>query len=74
MGINSPLHGELIDPVMGVSYNKNVGLALDADLTLFVVDADVSLECGVARTHVRRKMRSCSDPRLKWNAKLLRPA
>ena len=27
---------------MKVCYNKNVGLALDADLALLVVDADVS--------------------------------
>jgi len=26
----------LIDPVMGVSYNKNMGLMLDADLTLLL--------------------------------------
>ena len=27
---------------MGVSYNINTGLAMDVDLALFVVDADVS--------------------------------
>ena len=32
---------------MGVSYNINAGLVLDADLTLLVIDADVS-ERGVA--------------------------
>jgi len=40
-----------------------VGLAVDADLTLLVVDTDVSV-----------KMWSYSDPRLKWDAELLRPA
>ena len=48
------LHGELIDPVMGISYNKNVGLALDADLALLIVDTDVSV-----------KMRKCLDQHLK---------
>ena len=38
-------------PVMGVSYNENVGLALDADVALLVVDADV-LKCRVAQTCV----------------------
>ena len=47
---------------MGVSYNRNAGLAVDASLALFVVDVDVSV-----------RTRSCSDPRLKWDAKLLRP-
>ena len=51
MGINSPLRGKLIDPVMGVCYNRNAGLALDADLELLVVDAGVS-ECGVAQTRI----------------------
>jgi len=35
---------------MGVGYNRNTGLAVDADLELFVVDADVSV-----------RTRSCSD-------------
>ena len=43
MGINSPLRGESIDPVMGVSYNRNAGLELDADLALKVVDTGVSV-------------------------------
>ena len=47
---------------MGVSYNKNAGLAVDADLTLFVVDVDVSV-----------KTQNCSDTRLKWDAEWLRP-
>ena len=51
MGINSPGCGELIDPVMGVCYNRNVGLVLDADLALLVVDAGVS-ECGVDQTRI----------------------
>jgi len=46
--------GELIDSVMEISYNRNVGLAVDADLTLFVIDEDVSV-----------RMWSFSDPRLK---------
>ena len=28
---------------MGISYNRNAGLVVDADLALFVVDADVSV-------------------------------
>ena len=51
MGINSPGCGELIDPVMGVCYNRNAGLVLDTDLVLVFVDAGV-LECGVAQTHI----------------------
>jgi len=47
---------------MGISYNRNVGLAVDVDLVLFVVDADISV-----------RMQSCSDPCLKWDAELLRP-
>ena len=51
MGIKSPLRGELIELVMGVCYNRNVGLALDADLILLVVDAGIS-ERGVAQTRI----------------------
>ena len=51
MEINSPLHWELIYPVMGVSYNRNAGLALDADLALLVVEAGIS-ERGVAKIHI----------------------
>jgi len=47
---------------MRVSYNRNASFAVDADLALFVVDADISV-----------RMRSCSDPHLKWDAELLRP-
>ena len=39
-GLTPPLHGESIDPVMGVSYNKNMCLMLDADLTL-LLDAEL---------------------------------
>ena len=39
---------------MKVSYNRNAGLTLDADLALLVVDAGFSV-----------RMRSYSDPRLK---------
>ena len=60
MGINFLLCGKLIDLVMGISYNINAGLALDADLALFAVDADVSV-----------KMRSCSDLQEAQDAKLL---
>ena len=63
MGINSPLRGESIDLIMRASYNRNTVLALDADLALLVVDADVSV-----------RMRSCLDPHLKRGAELLRPA
>ena len=55
---------------MGVYYNRNAGLALDADLALLVVDA--GLECGVAQTHILSETQDFSDPHLKWNAKLLR--
>ena len=41
MGINSPLPEELINPVMGVSYNRSAGLALDADLVVLVIDVGV---------------------------------
>jgi len=54
MGINSTLRRESIDPVMEVDYNRNVGLTLETDLTLLVVDAGVSA-----------RMRSCSDLCLK---------
>ena len=49
-------------PSNGVSYNRNAGLALDADLALFVVDEGISV-----------LMQSCSDPRLEWDAMFLRP-
>ena len=48
---------------MGVSYNRNTGLALDANLALHIVDAGVSV-----------RTLSCSDPRLKLDAWFLRPA
>jgi len=47
---------------MEISYKKNAGLAVDADLTLLVVDTDVSV-----------KMWSYSDPRLKWMRSYLDP-
>ena len=50
-GLTPPLRGELIDPVMDVSYNKNAGLMLDADPVLLVVDAGIS-EREVAQTHI----------------------
>ena len=51
MGLTPPLRGELIDPIIGVSYNRNAGLALDVDLTLLVVNASVSKH-EVAHTRV----------------------
>ena len=48
---------------MEINYNRNTGLVVDADLALFIVDADISV-----------RMRSCSDPHLQWDTKLLRPA
>ena len=42
MGLTVPLCEKLINPVMGISYNRNVGLVLNAGLALFVIDADVS--------------------------------
>jgi len=51
MGLTFPLCGELIDPIMGVCYNINVGFVLDADLMLLVIDAGVS-ERRVVQTHV----------------------
>jgi len=62
MGINSHITWRVIDPVMGVNYNRNAGLMLDAYLTLFIIDASVSV-----------RTRSYSDPRLKWDAGFLRP-
>jgi len=47
---------------MGISYNINAGFALDADLALFAVDADVSV-----------KTWSCSDPHEAQDAELLIP-
>ena len=61
------------DPVMGVSYNRNTCLLLDADLALLVVDASVSKR-GVVQTRICSEMQGFSDPRLMWSAKLLRPA
>jgi len=49
--LTPPLYGELIDPIMGVCYKRNMGFALDEDLALLVLDASVS-EWGVAQTHV----------------------
>ena len=51
MGINSPLRGDLIDPIIRMSYNRNVGLMLNPDLALLVINAGIS-ERGVAQTHV----------------------
>ena len=51
MGINSPITWELIDLVMRVSYNRNAGLVLDADLALLVVNTGIS-ERGVAQTRI----------------------
>ena len=48
---------------MRVSYNRNAGVTLDADLALLVIDVGVSV-----------KTWSCSDSRLKWDAWFLRPA
>ena len=56
---------------MGVSYNRNVGIAMDTDLVLLVVDADV-LKCEIAQTRVLSEIQGFSDPCLKWNAKLPR--
>ena len=58
---------------MGICYNRNTGLGLNADLALLVVDAGVS-ERGVAQTLVRSETQGFSDLRLTWSAKLLRPA
>jgi len=63
MGLTLTLRGELIDPVMGISYNRNAGPALDTDHVLLVVDADVSVRTW-----------SCSDPHLTRSAELLRAA
>ena len=50
---------------MGISYNRNASLVVDADLTLFVVDADVytellrsafEVERRVAQTRIRRRV------------------
>jgi len=46
---------------MEVSYNKNTGLVLDADLTFLVVDASVSV-----------RARSCLNSRLIWDPRFLR--
>ena len=48
---------------MGVSYKRNTGLVMDADVALFVVDADISV-----------RTQSYSDPLLKWDAKLFKLA
>jgi len=63
MRINAPITWGVNNPVMKVSYNRNLGLVMDADLVLFVVDADVSV-----------RTQSCSDPCLKWDAELLKLA
>jgi len=44
----------LIDPVMGVSYNRNAGLALDIDLTMLLYT----------------ELTGFSGSRLSWNAEL----
>jgi len=63
MRINTPLHGESIDPVMWVSYSRNAGLTLDVDLALLIVDVSISV-----------RMWSCSNPHFKWNTSFLWPA
>ena len=62
MGVNCHITWGLIDLVMVINYNRNAGLALDADLTLLVVDTDFLV-----------RMRSCSDPHLTRSTKLLKP-
>ena len=80
MGINSPLHGKLIDPVWGSVITER-GSHLDADLALLVVDADAELIRpafgawhGVSQTRVRHVAWSCSDPYEMRGAELLRSA
>jgi len=63
MGINSHITWEVNWLSNGVSYNKNVGLALDADFPLLVVDVSDSVRTG-----------SYSDSRSKWDAGFFRPA
>ena len=48
---------------MRISYNRNAGLALDADFALLVVDGNVSF-----------RIQSCSNSRLKCSTELLIPA
>jgi len=48
---------------MGVSYNRNAGLALDAELALLVADAELALLFVDANVSIR--MRICSNPHLK---------
>jgi len=56
---------------MGVSYNRNVGLALDTGLAMLVVDMNVP-RCGVAQTRIWSEMQVFSDPGMKWSTKLFR--
>jgi len=48
---------------MGVSYNRNVSLVLDANLTLLIIDVGISV-----------RTQSYSNPCLKWDTGFLRPA
>ena len=73
MEINFPIMWGVNLPSNGGCYNRNVGLTLDTDLVLLVVDAGVS-ECRVAQTAICHEMRNFSDRCRKWSAKLLRPA
>jgi len=41
MEIIPTLCWELIDPILGINYNRNVGLVQDADHSLLVVDAGI---------------------------------
>jgi len=74
MEINSPLCGKIIDLVMGISCNRNASFALDADLALLIVNADVSVRTQNCSDPYLKRDAGFLRPRLKWSAELLRLA
>jgi len=82
MGINSPITWGVNWPNNRGQLYRNAGLAVDADLGLFVLDADISVRMQSCSDLWETQMQICSDPfetrsysdpRLKWDAELLRP-
>jgi len=72
--IYSPLYGESINPVMGVSYRRKAVSHWTRTSHCLLYVRTSQLEYGVAQTRVWSETQGFSDPRLKWSAELFRPA
>ena len=59
----------LIDPVTGVSYNRKVGLALDADIAI-LLDAELTSFLG-SHLNWNAELTSFLGSHLNWNAELI---